>query len=82
MVLQQLISSILHSKSAIHTLPPGLEALAIKAYARSLSTVWFTASAIAVLTIISSLFIQEKEVGGAKKDKAVEHERERTQEEQ
>ena len=59
----QLISSILHSKSAIHNLPPNLEKLAIKAYANSLSVVWMTASGIAVLTVLSSFFIQEKSVG-------------------
>ena len=59
-----MISSILHSKSAIHQLPPHLEKLAIKAYANSLSIVWITASAIAILTVLSSFFIQEKSVGG------------------
>lgn len=64
----QLIYSILHSKSAIHQLPPHLEKLAIKAYASSLSIVWITASAIAILTVLSSFFIQEKSVGGDKDD--------------
>ena len=59
----QLISSILHSKSAIRELPPHLEQAAIDAYAHSLSAVWMAAGGVAILTIVASLFIQEKDVG-------------------
>jgi hypothetical protein len=61
-----MIASILHSKSAIRLLPPDLVQPAIDAYAHSLSAVWFTASGVAVFTILASLFIQEKHVGGGK----------------
>ena len=61
-----MISSILHSKSAIRLLPPHLEQKAIDAYAHSLSAVWYTASGVAVLTILASFFIQEKDVGAGK----------------
>jgi len=59
----QMIDAILHSKSAIRELPPHLEQAAIDAYAHSLSAVWVVAGSVAVLTVISSLFIQEKDVG-------------------
>jgi hypothetical protein len=66
-----MISSILHSKSAIHQLPPHLEQAAIDAYAHSLSAVWFTAAGVAILTILASLFIQEKDIGGGKGEASV-----------
>jgi hypothetical protein len=58
-----MIDAILHSKSAIRELPPHLEQAAIDAYAHSLSAVWVVAGGVAALTVVASLFIQEKDVG-------------------
>ncbi|KIR64125.1 hypothetical protein I312_103936 [Cryptococcus bacillisporus CA1280] len=58
----QIINSILHSKAAIRLLTPRLQSLALSAYARSLSTVWLFSAGIAVLTVVSSVFIEAKEV--------------------
>lgn len=58
----QIINSILHSKAAIRLLAPRPQSLALSAYARSLSTVWLFSAGIAVLTVVSSVFIEAKEV--------------------
>ncbi|ODN74574.1 hypothetical protein L202_06936 [Cryptococcus amylolentus CBS 6039] len=55
---EQIIDAILHSKSAISLLPPSLQPLALAAYSSSLSTVWLVSSAVAVLTLLCSFFIQ------------------------
>ncbi|WVQ81247.1 hypothetical protein IAT38_003369 [Cryptococcus sp. DSM 104549] len=59
---EEIINAILHSKSAIRLLPPSLQSLALAAYANSLSVVWVVTAGVAVLTFITSLFIEAKEV--------------------
>jgi len=63
--LDQVISSILHSKSAISRLPSSAQVLALQAYASSISIVWIATGCIMIVTVVSGCFIQEKEVGGA-----------------
>ncbi len=59
-----MITAILHSKSAIRLLPLNLQVRALDAYASSLSTVWVVSGCLAIVTLISALFIQEKELPG------------------
>ena len=60
----QIISSILHSKSAISRLPSSAQDLALQAYASSISIVWVATGSIMIITVVCGCFIQEKEVGG------------------
>ncbi|WVQ75495.1 hypothetical protein IAR50_005120 [Cryptococcus sp. DSM 104548] len=59
---EQIINSILHSKSAIPLLPPSLQAPALAAYSSSISTVWLVSSAVAVVTLLCSFSIQTHQV--------------------
>ncbi|WWD20929.1 hypothetical protein CI109_105407 [Kwoniella shandongensis] len=63
----EVINAILHSKSAIRLLPPRLKNLALEAYANSLSVVFVVSSAIALITFISSFWIEYHEVHGVQK---------------
>lgn len=65
-----IISSILHSKSAIRLLLPDLRERALQAYGWSIATVWIISGGIAVLTMVSAWFIKEKEIGGGKEANA------------
>jgi hypothetical protein len=60
----QIITAVLHSKSAIRMLPLDLQTRALNAYASSLSTVWIVCSGLFVITLISACFMQEKELPG------------------
>lgn len=59
---EDLITAILHSKSAIRLLPLDLQQLALDAYAASLSTVWVVCGGLAIVTLICACFIKEKEL--------------------
>jgi len=61
---EQIVTSILHSKSAIRLLPESLQIRALDAYAASISTVWVVSGVVSVLTIIAACFMQEKDVHG------------------
>ncbi|OCF71477.1 multidrug resistance protein fnx1 [Kwoniella mangroviensis CBS 8886] len=58
----EIISAILHSKSAIRLLPPSLRELALASYSHSLSVVWIFSAIIATITFINSFWIESSEV--------------------
>jgi hypothetical protein len=62
----QIISSVLHSKTAIRLLPPSLRDIALRSYAHSLSFVWVGCGLVGMITLASAYFIQEKEMGPVK----------------
>ncbi|CAD6575001.1 MAG: hypothetical protein TREMPRED_001269 [Tremellales sp. Tagirdzhanova-0007] len=61
---QDIITAILHSKSAIRMLPGNLQIRALDGYASSLATVWVVCGVIAMFALVSSCFIKEKELPG------------------
>ncbi|WWC89697.1 uncharacterized protein L201_004622 [Kwoniella dendrophila CBS 6074] len=58
----EIISAILHSKSAIRLLPPTLRQLALNSYSHSLSVVWLFSAVIAFICFVNSFWIQSIQV--------------------
>ncbi|WRT67494.1 uncharacterized protein IL334_004466 [Kwoniella shivajii] len=58
----EIISAILHSKSAIKLLPPSLKAIALTSYAHSLSIVWMFSAIIASVCFVNSFWIESSEI--------------------
>ncbi len=65
--MAQIINDILHSKSAIFKLPASLQIIAEEAYAFSLSRTFLFGTVAASLTLLTSLYTGEKDLGPTKK---------------
>lgn len=59
-----IINAIVHSKEAIKDLPSNQRALALDAYAVSISVVWVACAGVAVLTLLAALFIRQNDIHG------------------
>ena len=68
---EDIVTAVLHSKSAIRLLPADLQVLALDAYASSISTVWGVCGGLAILTLIAAFFVKEKELPERDIDNAV-----------
>lgn len=66
---ESIITSILHSKSAIHSLPPDTQSIAVEAYREGLDTVWWILGFVAIVTLCCSMGIREIKMPEKKKIK-------------